>query len=107
MIGIELGAPRSLKLRASWNLFESASSGLFCQLIVIPLLKEHRILTQVAGHGNHTVKLLPPLIISDADCDWIENAFETVIADAHRVPGAIWGLGKTLIENAVQLRAGG
>jgi ornithine--oxo-acid transaminase len=107
MIGIEFGAPRSLKLKASWNLLETANSGLFCQLIVIPLLKEHRILTQVAGHGNHTIKLLPPLIISDQDCDWIERSFETVISDAHRVPGAIWSLGKTLVENAARARARG
>ena len=105
MIGIEFGAPRSLKLKASWNLLETANSGLFCQLIVIPLLKEHRILSQVAGHGNHTIKLLPPLIISDEDCDWIERSFEAVIADAHRVPGAIWSLGKTLVENAARARA--
>jgi ornithine--oxo-acid transaminase len=107
MIGIEFGAPRSLKLKASWNLLETASSGLFCQLIVIPLLKDHKILTQVAGHGNHTIKLLPSLIISDADCDWIEQSFDAVIADAHRVPGAVWSLGKTLIDNAVRSRAGG
>ena len=107
MVGIEFGAPRSLKLKASWNLLETANSGLFCQLIVIPLLKEHRILTQVAGHGNHTIKLLPPLIISDQDCEWIERSFETVISDAHRVPGAIWSLGKTLVENAARARARG
>lgn len=107
MIGIEFGAPRSLALRASWNLLEAANSGLFCQLIVIPLLRDHRILTQVAGHGNHTIKLLPPLIITDQDCNWIEKSFEAVIADAHRVPGAIWSLGKTLIENATRARAGG
>jgi len=107
MIGIEFGAPRSLALKASWNLLETANSGLFCQLIVIPLLKEHRILSQVAGHGNHTIKLLPPLIISDKDCDWIEQSFEAVIADAHRVPGAIWSLGKTLVENAARARVRG
>ncbi len=106
MIGIEFGAPRSLALKASWNLLEAANTGLFCQLIVIPLLRDHRILTQVAGHGNHTIKLLPPLIITDQDCDWIEKSFEAVIADAHRVPGAIWSLGKTLIENAARSRAG-
>ena len=107
MIGIDFGAPRSLTLKASWNLLETANSGLFCQLIVIPLLKEHRILSQVAGHGNHTIKLLPPLIISDEDCDWIEQSFEAVISDAHRVPGAIWSLGKTLVENAVRTRVRG
>jgi ornithine--oxo-acid transaminase len=105
MIGVEFGAPRSLTLKASWNILEAVNTGLFCQLIVIPLFKEHRILCQVAGHGIHTVKLLPALIITDADCDWIESAFETVIADAHRVPGAIWSLGKTLVDNAMKGRA--
>jgi ornithine--oxo-acid transaminase len=105
MIGIEFGAPQSLKLRASWNVLETVSAGLFCQLIVIPLFKDHKILTQVAGHASHTIKLLPALTISEADCEWIERAFAAVIADAHRVPGAVWSLGKTLVDNAMRARA--
>ena len=42
MIGVEFGPPRSARLRASWNLLETASSGLFCQLIVIPLFNDHK-----------------------------------------------------------------
>jgi ornithine--oxo-acid transaminase len=102
MIGVEFGPPRSLKLRASWNLLEAASTGLFCQLITIPLFSEHKILTQVAGHASHKIKLLPPLLISDADCDWILNAFDGVIARSHRVPAAIWSLGKTLAGHAIR-----
>jgi ornithine--oxo-acid transaminase len=105
MIGVEFGAPSSLKLKASWNLVVTASKGLFCQLITIPLFKEHQILTQVSGHGSHTIKLLPALTISDEDCAWIVRAFDTVIAGAHRVPGAVWSLGKTLVEHAVRARA--
>jgi ornithine--oxo-acid transaminase len=104
MIGIEFGSPNSLKLKASWNVLEIASKGLFCQLITIPLFKDHKILTQVAGHASHTIKLLPPLIINDEDCAWIERAFDEVIADSHR-GGAIWSLGKTLVEHAVKARA--
>ena len=101
MIGVEFGAPTSLKLRASWSMIEAANKGLFCQLITIPLFKEHKILTQVAGHGSHTIKMLPSYLINDEDCTWIETAFDKVIAESHRVPGAIWSLGKTLIENAM------
>lgn len=104
MLGIEFGAPRSLKLRTSWNILEMANRGLFCQLVVIPLFKEHKILSQVAGHDIHTIKLLPPLIITEADCEWIERSFDAVIADAHRVPGAVWSLGKTLADNAIRMR---
>ncbi len=104
MIGVEFGAPNSLKLKASWNLLETASKGLFCQLVTIPLFKQHKILTQVAGHGSHTVKLIPPLIINDEDCDWIVRAFDDVIADSHRA-GAVWSLGKTLVEHAMRANA--
>ena len=104
MIGIEFGPPTSLKLKASWNLLESANKGLFCQLITIPLFAEHKILTQVAGHASHTIKLLCPLVITEADCGWIVSAFDNVIAATHRVPGAIWSLGKTLVGNAVAAR---
>jgi ornithine--oxo-acid transaminase len=105
MIGIEFGPPRSLKLRASWKALEASRKGLFCQLITIPLFKEHKILSQVASHTSHTIKLLPSLIISDADCDWILSAFDSVVADSHRVPGAIWSLGKTLVGHAMRASA--
>ncbi|MCP1997695.1 ornithine--oxo-acid transaminase [Nitrobacter winogradskyi] len=105
MIGVEFGPPKSLRLRASWNLLETANKGLFCQLITVPLFKDHKILTQVAGHGSHTIKLLPPLVINDEDCKWIETSFDSVIAASHQVPGAIWSLGKTLMDNAVRKSA--
>jgi ornithine--oxo-acid transaminase len=106
MIGVEFGTPKSLKLKASWTLLETANAGLFCQLITVPLFKDHKILVQVAGHASHTVKLLPPLTLNDSDCDWVERSFEQVIAESHKVPGAIWSLGKTLAENALKMRTG-
>jgi ornithine--oxo-acid transaminase len=105
MIGVEFGAPKSFALKMSWNALETVSAGLFCQMITIPLFKEHKILVQVAGHASHTVKLLPPLIITEEDCKWIEEAFEATIAAAHKVPGAVWSLGKTLADHALRARA--
>ena len=105
MIGVEFGPPKSLRLKASWNVLETANKGLFCQLITVPLFKDHKILTQVSGHGSHTIKLLPPLTITEEDCNWIETAFDNVIASSHKVPGAIWSLGKTLVDNAVRKTA--
>lgn len=105
MIGVEFGPPKSLRLKASWNILESASKGLFCQLITVPLFKDQKILTQVSGHGSHTIKLLPPLTVTEDDTKWITDSFRTVITDSHKVPGAIWSLGKTLVDNAVRKSA--
>jgi len=49
MIGIEFKAPRSLGLRAAWIAAETAQKGLFAELIVMALMRDHRILTQWAA----------------------------------------------------------
>jgi ornithine--oxo-acid transaminase len=107
MIGVEFGAPDSFRLKASWSVLEAANKGLFCQLITIPLFKDHKILSQVAGHGLHTIKLIPALVMMDGDCDWTVNSFDSVIAGSHRVPGAVWSLGKTLVSHAARARKAG
>lgn len=106
MIALEFGSPKSLSLKAAWNLLETANKGLFSQMITIPLFKNHRILSQVAGHGMNVVKFLPPLVIGPSDRDWILSALDAVIADCHKVPGAIWDLGKNLTAHALKAKAG-
>ncbi len=102
MIAVEFNSPKSLKLKAAWAMLEAANKGLFCQMITIPLFKEHHILTQVAGHGMNVVKLLPPLILTQKDRDNIVNSFDKAIADTHQIPGSIWDLGKNLASHALK-----
>ncbi|NOQ35901.1 MAG: aminotransferase class III-fold pyridoxal phosphate-dependent enzyme, partial [Methylococcaceae bacterium] len=102
MIAVEFQAPKSLSLKAAWAMLEAANKGLFCQMVTIPLFKEHHILTQVAGHGMNVVKLLPPLNLSTKDRDNIINSFDTTIAETHKIPGSIWDLGKTLAGHALK-----
>jgi ornithine--oxo-acid transaminase len=106
MIAIEFQAPTSLKLKAAWAALEAANKGLFCQMITIPLFKEHQLLTQVAGHGMNVVKLLPPLNLTQKDRDWVVNSFDQAIADTHQVPGSIWSLGKNLASHALKTKKG-
>ncbi len=102
MISVEFGAPKSLSLKAAWAMLETANKGLFCQMITIPLFKDHYLLSQVAGHGMNVVKLLPPLNLTNKDRDWIVNSFDKTIADCHQVPGSIWELGKNLAGHALK-----
>ena len=104
MIAVEFGSPKSLSLKAAWTMLETANKGLFCQMVTIPLFKEHRILSQVAGHGMNVVKLLPPLNLSEKDRDWVIGSFNKTIADCHEVPGSIWDLGKNLASHAMKAK---
>ncbi|MFZ1414878.1 MAG: aspartate aminotransferase family protein [Defluviicoccus sp.] len=104
MIALEFGAPRSLKLHGAYAMLEAASKGLFCQLILIPLFQRHHILAQVAGHNMPVIKLLPPLIIGDAEVAKVGAAFEDQVRDAESL-GGIWELGRTLAGQALKTRA--
>jgi hypothetical protein len=65
---------------------------------VIPLFYECKLLTQVARHGNHTIKLLPSLTISD------EGSSNRSIRYRSRTTGAVGKLGKTLVGSAIRAR---
>ncbi|TQF07766.1 aspartate aminotransferase family protein [Kitasatospora acidiphila] len=104
MIGIEFGRPKSLKLRTGWTALQAARKGLFAQMVVVPLLQRHRILTQVSGDLQEVIKLIPPLIITEAEVDRFLDAFCDVMDDAHRGSGLMWDFGKTLVKQAVANR---
>jgi len=96
MIGLQFGAPGSLALKTGWKLLHKMNEELFCQMITIPLLEKHHILTQVAGHGLDTVKILPPLVIGTSDAERFIDAMDSVLKDAHRFPGSAWETVKNL-----------
>lgn len=104
MIGIEFGRPESIKLRSRWTVLQAARKGLFAQMVVVPLMQRHRILTQVSGDHMEVIKLIPPLIIGEREVDRFMTAFEAVMDDAHGGGGLMWDFGKTLVKQAVANR---
>jgi ornithine--oxo-acid transaminase len=97
MIAIEFGRPTSWKLRGPWTALQAARKGLFAQTVVHALFHRHRILTQVSGDHVEVIKLIPPLIIGEAEVDRFVAAFIDVMDDAHRGTGLIWDFGKSLV----------
>jgi ornithine--oxo-acid transaminase len=70
----------------TYRLVERAQQGLFAQLVVVPLFTKHRILTQVAGHDMAVIRILPPLVLTDADVDEFVDALRATIKGAQRMP---------------------
>ena len=73
----------------TWKLLERIQPGLFSQLVVVPLFREYRILSQVAGHGLNVLKAIPPLVVTEDDLDWFVSALEQTVARAERMPRAL------------------
>jgi ornithine--oxo-acid transaminase len=86
MWAIEFGEPA--RGSRSWRAVERAQQGLFAQFVVIPLFTQHRILSQVAGHGLNVIKAIPPLVLTEQDVDDFAGALDAVLAEAERIPRA-------------------
>jgi ornithine--oxo-acid transaminase len=102
MIGIEFGRPSGIKARAGWAMLQKARVGLFAQMVVVALFQRHRILTQVSGDHMEVIKLIPPLMIGDAEVKLFTDAFTDVMEDASKGSGLMWDFGRTLIKQAVR-----
>src|SRR3954452_3622763 len=91
MIGIELRAPRSRVARLNWRLIHMASAGLFPQLIVIPLHRDHGVITMAAGK-NDVIKLLPPLTLSEDEARRFLDALDAVLEDCEGAASKNWAV---------------
>src|SRR5664280_878815 len=87
MWAIEFAEPPSGS--RTYRAIERIQPGLFAQFVIGPLFSEHRILSQVAGHSMAVIKVLPPLVVSDEDISWLEDALDDSIAKAQRLPRSL------------------
>jgi ornithine--oxo-acid transaminase len=89
MWAMEFGEPDSGSF--AWRVMERMQTGLFAQLVVVPLFTKHRVLSQVAGHDLPVLKGLPPLVLEEEDIETFVEALDDVIAKATR-PARVAGL---------------
>jgi len=101
MIGIEFHEPRSLKLKMAWKMVHAAHDGLFAQMVVMPLLDKHHVLTQVSGSHGDIIRVLPAYVITDEDIQYFVNALDDVLTSCYKLPGPMWDLGANLVKAAL------
>jgi acetylornithine/succinyldiaminopimelate/putrescine aminotransferase len=104
MIGIELQPPSSRAARMTCRLIRMASEGLFPQLVVIPLHRDHGIITMAAGK-NDVIKLLPPLTLSEPEAQSFLDALDHVLADCRGAAGKNWAVVRDIATATIRRRS--
>jgi ornithine--oxo-acid transaminase len=87
--GIEFQAPRQLSLRVPFQAFLAIHPGLFGQVLVMRLFRDHNILTQICGNNFMVLKAAPPLVASQEQLDEFVAAVQQVVELMHSA-GAFW-----------------
>ena len=105
MVAIELQAPRGAARKAAWRAMRAAHESLFPQMVVIPMLDRHHVLTQVTGSHGAIIRLLPPYVISNDDIHWFTDALDDVLGRVHRIAGPMVGMGRNALRAKLRERS--
>jgi ornithine--oxo-acid transaminase len=81
--GIEFRRPESWQLRVPFEAFRKIHEGMFGQIIVGKLFREHGFLTQMCGNNFTVLKAAPPLIVSEQQVADFVRAVKTVVEEVH------------------------
>lgn len=81
--GIVFAAPQRLKLRVPFEAFRKIHPGMFGQVLVMRMFRDHGFLTQMCGNNFMVLKVAPPLVVTDEQIDEFVSAICNVIDEVH------------------------
>jgi ornithine--oxo-acid transaminase len=87
--GIEFQAPRQVRLRVPFTTFRHIHPGMFGQVMVMRLFRDHGMLTQICGNNFMVLKVAPPLVVTGTQLDEFTAAIRRVV-DLMHTSGAFW-----------------
>jgi ornithine--oxo-acid transaminase len=87
--GIEFTAPGKLLLRVPFEAFMKIHPGMFGQVVVMRLFRDHGFLTQICGNNFMVLKAAPPLVIEEREIDAFAGALRNVVELMHS-SSAFW-----------------
>lgn len=102
LLGIEFAAPRSLRLRVSFEAFTRIHPAMFGQIVVMRLFRDYGILTQICGNNFMVLKVAPPLVVTEDQIDEFVSAIQKVVQFAHS-SSAFWSEAVALGRRAIHV----
>jgi ornithine--oxo-acid transaminase len=81
--GIEFRRPESWQLRVPFEAFRKIHEGMFGQIVVSKLFREHNFLTQMCGNNFMVLKAAPPLMVSEDQIIQFVHAVKKVLEEVH------------------------
>jgi ornithine--oxo-acid transaminase len=100
--GIEFTTPRSLRLRVPFEAFRKIHAGMFGQVLVMRLFRDHGMLAQICGNHFMVLKVAPPLVVEDRHLDEFVRAVTAVVDQMHS-SASYWSEALGLARRAVNI----
>jgi ornithine--oxo-acid transaminase len=102
LCGVEFQAPRSMRLRLSFESFKAIHPGLFGQMVVMRLFQEKNLLAQICGNNFMVLKIAPPLVVSERQIESCVASIRDIVETVH-FSTTFWSQALALGRRAVSL----
>lgn len=89
LTGIEFKAPKSLSLRLPFEAFMAVHKGMFGQVVVMRMFRDHGILTQICGNSFLVLKAAPPLVVTEGQLESFVRGI-TAVVDLMHTSTSFW-----------------
>ena len=100
--GIVFTRPRQWRLRVAFEAFHRIHPGMFGQIVVMRMFRDHGFLTQMCGNNFMVLKAAPPLLVSREEVDGFVSAIRKVMEDAHS-SAAFWSQALGMARRVINL----
>jgi ornithine--oxo-acid transaminase len=100
--GIEFRRPERWQLRVPFEAFRKIHEGMFGQIVVGKLFREHNFLTQMCGNNFMVLKAAPPLMVSEEQITHFVGAVKNVVEEVHS-SASFWMDALQLARRAVKI----
>jgi ornithine--oxo-acid transaminase len=100
--GIVFAPPQGLRLRVAFEAFRKIHAGLFGQVLVMRMFRDHGFLTQMCGNNFMVLKVAPPLVVTDEQIDAFVSAIHRVVDLAHS-SNAFWSEALGVARRAINI----
>ncbi len=100
--GIEFQVPRQVRLRVPFEAFRRIHTGMFGQVVVMRLFRDHRILTQMCGNNFMVLKVAPPLVVTDEQLEQFVVAIRETVDLMHHST-SFWAEALGLARRAINI----
>jgi ornithine--oxo-acid transaminase len=87
--GIEFQPPKQMRLRMAFEAFQHIHAGMFGQVLVMRLFRDHGILTQICGNNFMVLKVAPPLVVTEKQLEKFAGAVREVV-DLMHTSASFW-----------------
>lgn len=102
MLGVFFKPSSNIALNLQHRLMDAAEPGSFGAAVNVDMYGKQRCIVQIPGPGLDAIKILPPVVCTEADVQWFLDGLEDTLAGYYSSQGPIRSISRGFVRETVK-----